>query len=138
MNGDLFLFVNESRNLWKVLVWDESGLLHHPEAARAHLAKLCATTAPRYTTPRSCTETCPCSDLVATGFRTAPHARADERRCYWHFAGVPVHVVPDGQRRTGLAPENSAELQLVPGDTVPCTCTENMPFCVDQPSTMTA
>jgi transposase len=41
MNGDLFLFVNESRKLCKVLVWDGSGLcIFMKRLARGCFAKL--------------------------------------------------------------------------------------------------
>jgi transposase len=41
MNGDLFLFVNESRKLCKVLVWDGSGLcIFQKRLARGCFAKL--------------------------------------------------------------------------------------------------
>ena len=41
MNGDLFLFVNESRKLCKVLVWDGSGLcIFQKRLARGSFAKL--------------------------------------------------------------------------------------------------
>ena len=41
MSGDLFLFVNEARNLCKVLVWDGSGLcIFQKRLARSRFAKL--------------------------------------------------------------------------------------------------
>lgn len=41
MNGDLFLFVNESRKLCKVLVWDGSGLcIFQKRLAKGSFAKL--------------------------------------------------------------------------------------------------
>ena len=41
MTGDLFLFVNESRKLCKVLVWDGSGLcIFHKRLAKGTFAKL--------------------------------------------------------------------------------------------------
>lgn len=41
MSGDLFLFVNESRKLCKVLVWDGSGLcIFQKRLARGSFAKL--------------------------------------------------------------------------------------------------
>ena len=41
MNGDLYLFVNESRKLCKVLVWDGSGLcIFQKRLARGTFAKL--------------------------------------------------------------------------------------------------
>ena len=41
---------------------------------------------------------------------------------YWHFAGVPVHVVPVAQVSTAFAPPlNSGESHAVPAATVPLT-----------------